>query len=171
MKTTFISILLISLAAFSCNKPAVTCEPPTSLIQKIDSLQTRIDALETLVKPRLSVLMNRLQVHHSRMWEPGINGNWALLSYEFGKTRESLEDIKLLYGESSHGSSQINTEINKLDATIDSLSKAVEVKSKDDFVKSYNTLTLKCNSCHKEVGLDFYEIIKPSKPAYSGEMQ
>lgn len=159
------------MAIFSCRQPESNCVSTEAIIHRIDSLENRLHTVETAVKPRLSVLMNRLHIHHFRMWEPGTNGNWGLLSYELKETRESLDDIRLLYGEIPHGNSLLGPELDKLNVTFDSLRTAVDSKSKDDFVKSYNALTLKCNNCHKEAGLDFYEIIKPSKPAYSGEIQ
>lgn len=173
MKNFVINLILILgfLLQLSCQEPEEKNMATDILLQRIDSLENRINVLEMNSKPRLSVFMNRMQIHHSRMWNPGISGNWSLLSYEWAKTKETLSDIKMAHGNNPHGSSTIGLELDNLQTTIDSLEQAILNKSKDDFVKSYQTLTSRCNSCHKAAGLDFYEIIKPVKPAYSGEME
>ena len=171
MKNTFIVLFIVNIVAISCQEPDPGRTTGEILNRDIDSLEKRIERIEATSKPRLSVLMNQLQMHHARMWDPGISGNWELLSYEFKKTRESLDDIRNFYGEKAHGSSKIGIELDQLETTLDSLNDAVSIQNKDNFVKSYQSLTFKCNNCHKEAGLDFYEIIKPLKPAYSGEMQ
>ncbi|HMT27653.1 MAG TPA: hypothetical protein PKD91_00095 [Bacteroidia bacterium] len=155
----------------SCHQTVESNDASEKIMQRVDSLEKRLTILETLAKPRLSVLMNRMQVHHSRMWEPGISGNWPLLKYEWAKTKETLSDIERAYGMNPHGTVTIAEELKKLESTTDSLESAINDKSKDDFVRNYLTLTTKCNSCHKTAGLDFYEIIKPAKPAYSSEIE
>ena len=67
--------------------------------------------------------------------------------------------------------STLKLELTNLSGAIDSLEKAIKTQSKDDFVKSYNTLTTSCNSCHQKAGLDFYTIIAPKTPAYSTDIE
>lgn len=171
-KVVLVVSLLVTLSwLLSCQPRERSKDDLSGIIKKLDSLEIRISSLENSMKPRLSVLMNRVQVHHSRMWEPGITGNWDLLKYELSKTRETLGDIRSAHGETIHGTSTIGLELNKLESALDSLESAVKTKNKDEFVQSYQQLTTKCNSCHQLAGLDFYEIIKPVKPAYSSEME
>ena len=51
------------------------------------------------------------------------------------------------------------------------MEQAVTAKNKDSFVEHYSALTTQCNSCHKATGLDFYKVIQPGTPAYSGETE
>ncbi|MBL0072557.1 MAG: hypothetical protein IPP34_12445 [Bacteroidetes bacterium] len=95
MKPTFaiLGLICLSITQLSCNQNCSCNEKAAVRQTTIDSLETRIQQLETQIKPRLSVLMNRLQVHHGRMWQPGITNDWKLAGYELEKVKESLSDL------------------------------------------------------------------------------
>jgi hypothetical protein len=173
MKRTFaaITLLWLSLSHISCNQNCACSDKSESQQAQIDSLKVRIEQLETSVKPRLSVLMNRLQGHHGRMWQPGITNDWKLAGYELAKVKETLSDLVASFGTNKYAESSIGLEINKLQATMTQLEQAVTSKNKDVFVEQYSALTTQCNTCHKATGLDFYKVIQPSTPAYSGEIE
>jgi hypothetical protein len=174
--TKFISLAWVSLILVSCNQQQESSNVPddssTSILEaKIDSLNTEIIQLREITYPKLSVLMNRVQLYHSRMWEPGVRQQWELLAYQFKKTNETLTEISLLYGDSIYGNSNLKNEITNLGETLDSIDNAIKLHNKDEFVKSYQSLTQKCNSCHQKGALDFYEIITPKTPAYNSEIE
>lgn len=174
--TIFISLAWVSIMVVSCNQQQennnVSDETTISVLEaKIDSLNAEVAHLRNITYPKLSVLMNRVQLYHSRMWEPGVRQQWELLAYQFKKTNETLSEISVLYGDSIYGNSNISNEMTFLKETLDSLDNAIKLHNKDEFVESYQTLTKKCNSCHQKGALDFYEIITPKTPAYNSEIE
>ncbi len=173
MKPTFaiLGLICLSITQLSCNQNCSCNEKAAVRQTTIDSLETRIQQLETQIKPRLSVLMNRLQVHHGRMWQPGITNDWKLAGYELEKVKETLSDLSSNFGSDKYAESTIDLEISKLQSTIAQMEQAVKAKNKDSFVEHYSSLTTQCNSCHKATGLDFYKVIQPVTPAYSGESE
>ena len=127
--------------------------------------------VESALKPRLSELMFRLHRHHAAMWSPGIGNDWKLADYELTKLKESLSDVATFYGAEKYGKGAVSGELDKLQPVLDSLKMAVSAKNKDLFVENYLHLTQQCNDCHKAADLDFYKVIMPQTPAYSGETE
>jgi len=164
-------IVLVCLIVSSCGQKQESGDNRKLLLKRLDSLQTDLDVLKKQTFPRISVLMNNLGLHHSRLWEPGVKQNWKLSDYEFSKIKESLNDIIVLYGDSLNGNSTIGVEIADLMKEVDKLGNAIKAQSKDDFVSSYKSLTIKCNSCHQKAGFDFYEIIAPKSQAYTTDIE
>lgn len=165
----FIVVLFCTITA--CHRKESCCDKKENIAANGDTLKSAPSLAESALKPRLSELMFRLHRHHAAMWSPGIGNDWKLADYELAKVRESLADIATFYGGDKYGKGTISLELDKLKPAIESLKKAMETGNKDLFVENYLQLTQQCNSCHKASSLDFYKIIMPTTPAYSGETE
>src|SRR5258706_1122558 len=72
---------------FACNQN----EDQIAMLEKqVDSLNKRIDSSYS---PGLGEFMVSIQLHHSKLWFAGKNGNWDLAKFELGEIQEALDDI------------------------------------------------------------------------------
>ena len=165
----FLMVVFCTITA--CHRKDACCDKKGNNGTQADSLKSAASSTESALKPRLSELMFRLHRHHAAMWSPGIGNDWKLADYELAKLRESLADIGTFYGAEKYATGAISGELEQLNPALESLKKAVELKNKDLFVENYLKLTQQCNDCHKATSLDFYKVIMPATPAYSGETE
>ena len=157
MRVLCASMLLISLA--SCNQK----EDRAAILKKqIDSLSKRIDSTYS---PGLGEFMVSIQLHHSKLWFAGKNGNWELANFELGEIRETLDDI-------NHYNKD-RPEIKNLPmiySPLDSLNSAISKKDPAGFNRSYIFLTNTCNNCHQVTSHGFNKIKIPDTPPVTDQV-
>lgn len=157
MRFLFICILFIFMVA--CNHQEIRV---ASLEKQIDSLSKRIDSAYA---PGLGEFMVSIQLHHSKLWFAGKNGNWELANFELGEIRESLDDI-------NHYNKD-RPEIKNLPmiySPLDSLKSAVTNKDPAAFKRNYIFLTNTCNSCHLSTNHGFNKIKIPDTPPVTDQL-
>jgi hypothetical protein len=157
MKCCSFLLLLIMLGA---------CERSDTNTRK---LQARIDSLEqklsSTYKPGFGEFMSGIQVHHAKLWFAGINNNWELADFEIHEIMESLDNLQIFQPDRKE-----TKELPMLNASLDSVNKAVQQKDLPQFRKSYTLLTATCNDCHKAVAFAFNEVKIPDAPPFSNQV-
>ena len=79
---------LLLLGLFACNQPVGNTEV---LQNRIDSLEAR---LTHTYSPGFGDFMRSIQVHHSKLWFAGMDGNWKLTAFELHEIDETIEAIQ-----------------------------------------------------------------------------
>lgn len=137
-------------------------DPVARLEKQIDSLSKRMDSSYA---PGLGEFMVSIQMHHSKLWFAGNNGNWELANFELGEIREALDDI-------NHYNKD-RPEIRELPmiyTPLDSVRKAVITKNPKAFNRSYIFLTNTCNNCHQITKHGFNKIKIPDAPPVTDQV-
>jgi hypothetical protein len=134
----------------------------TILEKQIDSLSKRIDSGYS---PGLGEFMVSIQLHHSKLWFAGKNGNWELANFELGEIQESLEDINHF----NKDRPEIK-DLPMIDTPLDSLKSAVTQKNPEAFNRSYILLTNTCNNCHQVTKHGFNKIKIPDTPPVTDQV-
>ena len=131
-------------------------------------LQNQIDSLKIELsqtyKPGFGEFMANIQVHHSKLWFAGVNGNWKLADFEINEIKENLEAIQKYV--TDRPESEL---IPMLLPALDSVAIAIQ---KQDFLKfksSFNLLTNTCMNCHRDTKHEFIQIQVPDKQIFSNQ--
>src|SRR5450631_828556 len=148
MRFLYLSICIVFLVA--CNQKE---DPVARMEKQIDSLSKHI---ESNYSPGLGEFMVSIQLHHSKLWFAGKNGNWELANFELGEIQESLDDINRY----NKDRPEIK-ELPMIDSPLDSLKSAVIKKDLEAFKRSYILLTNTCNNCHQVTKHGFNKIKIP----------
>jgi hypothetical protein len=122
-------LLPLPLFWISCSQQSGKSSATSDLEMRTDSLEQRIAVLEKPVLPGLAILMNRMQIHHSRLWEPGVRQNRKLSGYEFSRLKVSLSAINRFYGGRIYGNAELRVELAPLSCALDCLDNAINTKS------------------------------------------
>jgi len=130
--------------------------------KRIDSLSKRIDSSYS---PGLGEFMISIQMHHSKLWFAGKNGNWELANFELGEIRETLDVINRF-----NTDRQEIRQIPMIDLPLDSLKYAISKKDHAGFSRSFIFLTNTCNSCHQLTNHKFNKIIIPDSPPVTNQV-
>jgi hypothetical protein len=157
VRLSFLNAIVVLLLACQQKK-----NPITSLEKQIDSLSKRIDSTYS---PGLGEFMVSIQLHHSKLWFAGKNGNWELANFEIGEIRETLEDIQHY--------NRDRPEIKELPiifSPIDSIKSAIGVRDLAAFSRSYISLTNACNNCHQLTKHEFNKIKIPEVPPVTDQV-
>ena len=118
--------------------------------------------------PGLGEIMSLQQMRHAKLWLAGSGGNWALADYELDELREGFEDASKLHP--THESVPIAALIaNLTPGPLDAISKAIKGRSAAGFAKSFDSLTVACNTCHKAANHGFIRITRPNGSAFSNQ--
>ncbi len=150
--------MLMALGLFACNPPAGN----TLVLQnRIDSLETRLAHTYT---PGFGDFMRSMQVHHSKLWFAGINGNWKLAAFELHEMDETVEAIQKYKSEKEE--SEV---IAMLQPALDNVVLAVEQENTVQFKSSYISLTNTCNACHRATNFEFNVVKIPETPPFSNQ--
>lgn len=132
------------------------------------SMQARIDSLEQRLsktyKPGFGEFMSGIQVHHAKLWFAGQAQNWELADFEIHEIQESLAGIREYCTDRKE-----TKDIAMIDLPIDSLAKAIEMKSLPQFRSSYTSFTNTCNNCHQATDHAFNVLTIPSSPPVSNQ--
>ena len=156
MKFT-LPFILVSLLLSGCNQSI-------SKDKSAENLASQIQEIKDKYRPGLGEYMIGSQLHHSKLWVAGINGNWKLADYEVGEIKESIENIKQVETDRP----EVKT-INMIDAPLDSLASAITQKDVGAFKKQFTLLTSTCNNCHTINKFEFNVITVPSAPPVSNQ--
>lgn len=132
------------------------------LEKQIDSLSKRVDSTYS---PGLGEFMVSMQLHHSKLWFTGKNGNWELANFELGEIRETLEDIQHY----NRDRPEVK-ELPMIFSPLDSLKSAIEGKNLPAFTRSYISLTNTCNNCHQVTKHGFNKIKMPEAPPVTDQI-
>lgn len=148
----------ISLTLFSCDHKT----------QQVQELQKRIDSLQhelkKTYKPGLGDFMVQIQMHHSKLWFAGKNGNWKLADFETHEILEAVDDIKKYQSERKE-----TQMIDIINPVLDSVELAITQKDTFQFKNSFTSLTHTCNNCHHETGFAFNVIQIPTIQPFSNQ--
>jgi hypothetical protein len=157
MRLSFLYVLYVLLPACQQRK-----DPLAVMEKQIDSLSKRIDSTYS---PGLGEFMVSIQLHHSKLWFAGKNGNWELANFELGEIRETLEDIEHF--------NRDRPEIKDLPiifSPLDSIRSAIGKRDLTAFSRSYNSLTNSCNNCHQVTKHGFNKIKIPEMPPVTDQV-
>ena len=153
-------ILLCSLLILSagCRQ---SVDKQQQMQSEIDSLQKKLSDAYT---PGLGEFMSGIQVHHTKLWFAGINGNWKLADFEINEIKETLDDIRKYNTDRPEVKS-----IGMIDPVIDSISTAIKQQNPSLFRSSYVLLTNTCNNCHRATAHEFNVIIVPASHSFADQ--
>ncbi|MGZ3874730.1 MAG: hypothetical protein ACXVJD_17555 [Mucilaginibacter sp.] len=153
IKTMFFALLLMAFVSCSGNS---------------DKLEATIDSLKKQVaaayKPGLGEFMSDIQVHHAKLYFAGKDQNWELADFEMGEIKEAVDNIKKYCTDRPEVKS-----LPILYPSLDSLNKAIKLKSLRHFETSFMFLTQTCNSCHQSTHHAFNVIRAPLAPPFSNQ--
>ena len=158
MKFSVLACIIFFILLFACHQP----------VSNNQLLQNKIDSLEHAVtngyKPGFGEFMSGIQVHHAKLWFAGKNKNWKLAGFEMKEIQEALDGIKQYCADRS----EIKV-IGMIDASMDSLSIAIQHKNVVQFNSGYLLFTATCNNCHRETGHEFNVITIPANSPFSNQ--
>ena len=155
----FICLFGFVICLAACNQKE---DHVARLEKQIDSLTQRMDSSYA---PGLGEFMISIQMHHSKLWFAGKNGNWELANFELGEIREALDDI-------NHYNKD-RPEIRELPmiySPLDSMRNAIFTKDPKAFNRSYIFLTNTCNNCHQVTKHGFNKIKIPDTPPVTDQV-
>lgn len=153
-----ILILLLAFGLFACDRHS----DDTKMLQnRIDSLEVK---LADTYRPGLGDFMSSIQAHHSKLWFAGQNENWELADFEVHELMEAVEGIQKYLSERKE--SEL---VGMLIPPLDSVDNAIEQKSPDLFLSSYNLLTNTCNLCHRKVEFEFNVVKTPDSSPFTNQ--
>ena len=158
MKYSVLFCIIFLVVFVACNQSANNSQ---RLQSRIDSLE---QTLKSIYKPGFGEFMSGIQVHHNKLWFAGQNQNWKLADFEINEIQEALTGIKAYCTDRPE-----TKEIGMIDAPIDSLTKAIQLKSKGKFISGYLLLTNSCNSCHRITNHEFNVIKIPDSPPFTNQ--
>ena len=118
--------------------------------------------------PGLGEIMSLQQMRHAKLWLAGSGGNWALADYELDELREGFEDASKLHPTYERVPVAALIE-NLTPAPLEAISKAIKGRSAAGFARSFDSLTVACNTCHQAANHGFIRITRPSGSAFSNQ--
>jgi hypothetical protein len=142
---------IFALFAISCNRHPAEAG---NLQGQIDSLRSQ---LRNSYKPGMGEIMSSIQLHHAKLWFAGENKNWVLAGYNESLIRSALKRIQTFHGNTFEAKAA-----PMIDPAMDSVRNAITRKDIPAFERSYNLLTITCNSCHAVTNHAFNRIIVPT---------
>lgn len=158
MKMRILLLLIPVLGFISCNHQG----------ENTKALQIRMDSLEKgladTYKPGFGEFMSNIQAHHARLWFAGQNENWDLADFEVHEIIEAVEDIQKFQSERKESKM-----IEMINAPLDSINKAIQLKSPVLFKNSYLLLTNTCNNCHHATNFEFNVVKIPDNQPFSNQ--
>ena len=110
--------------------------------------------------PGLGEFMLGLQQHHLKLYYSGSAENWKLAKFEWDELQEVKENMVEFCKDRKE-----TTQLNLLDAPLDSLQKDIETANVSNFKLHFNILTATCNACHQATGFGFNAIQVPNDAA------
>jgi hypothetical protein len=160
------SLFILSLLLIAgCNDNRTTMK---TLQSEINFLNAKNDSLEKeikSVKPGLGDLMLMIQVHHTKLWFAGKEGNWPLAQFEHDEIIEILDQAEEIEKERS----EVKLFKAMIYPQLDSIQLSIKQKDADHFSNTFTNLTNACNNCHAATKYQFNKIIIPEHPPYSNQ--
>ena len=113
-------------------------------------------------------IMGENQVRHEKLWFAGTAQNWPLAQYETSELREGFDDVKTFHP--TFKKKPTGPMIDQYVAgPLGEVDKAIKDRSEAEFTTGFNDLTNGCNGCHKEFGMGFNVIQRPTSPPFSNQ--
>jgi hypothetical protein len=113
-------------------------------------------------------IMGENQVRHEKLWFAGTAQNWPLAEYETSELREGFDDVRTF-----HPTFKKKPTAPMIDqyvaGPLSEVEKAIADKNEAEFTTGFNDLTNGCNGCHKEFGMGFNVIQRPTSPPFSNQ--
>ena len=121
--------------------------------------------------PGLGEIMTLQQMRHTKLWLAGEAKNWDLAAYEIKELQEGFDDVLKFHP--THEDSPVAPKDAIPRMVTEPLSElTMVVQRKDDaaFVAAYDTLTQKCNDCHKAMNFGFNLVQRPIMNSYPDQV-
>jgi hypothetical protein len=113
-------------------------------------------------------IMGQNQMRHAKLWFAGTDGNWPLAQYEVDELHEGFEDVKTFHPAFENmPTAPLVAEF--VANPLSELDKAIKDRNGAEFTTGFDDLTNGCNGCHKQVGLGFNVIKRPTSPPFSNQ--
>jgi hypothetical protein len=113
-------------------------------------------------------IMGENQVRHEKLWFAGTAQNWPLAQYETSELREGFDDVRTFHP--TFKKKPTGPMIDQYVAgPLGEIDKAIKDQSEAEFTTAFNDLTNGCNACHKEFGMGFNVIQRPTSPPFSNQ--
>jgi hypothetical protein len=124
---------------------------------------------ESAYVPGMGEIMATTQMRHAKLWLAGQARNWELADYELDEIKEGFEDA-VKYHPIFKGV-PVSGMLDKFTSSaLNELDHAVHQKNGAQFEKSFDDLTIACNSCHVAAGHGYIVIKRPvSRLQYSNQ--
>jgi hypothetical protein len=120
--------------------------------------------------PGLGEIMTLQQMRHTKLWLAGQAGNWDLAAYELKELQEGFDDVVKFHP--THEDSPVAPKDAIPRMVTEPLSQLVAVVQRKDataFPAAYDTLTQKCNDCHKATNFGFNLVQRPTSNPYPNQ--
>lgn len=112
----------------------------------------------------IGVNMLRIQIHHSKLYFAGMNGNWDLAYHENHEMEETFEQLD------ETDDHEIEDYIKMIYPSLENLESAIESKNKEQFIKYFEKLNVTCNSCHIATNHPFIKIKNPDTAPFTNQV-
>jgi len=132
------------------------------LRSEIDSLRKEMAFIRQHYKPGFGQAMVKIGQHHLNLWIAADDGNWERAAFEAHEIREGLEKLEILHNTKLKRPLTEMIEVNIAPALRD-LNSTIEKKDRTTFRGAYDQLTASCNHCHREAGVDFLTMKRPTR--------
>jgi len=139
----------------------------TALKESLKRTQAELAAAREQA-PGLGEYMTTIQLHAGKLWFAAKASHWELAAYELHELEETMEAVKKLNAE-KNGVKISNVMDAVLKTQISQLEESIKRKSQTLFQKSYDETLSACNSCHRESGHKFIQIIRPTAPPVTNQ--
>lgn len=106
-------------------------------------------------------IMSRLSAHFAAAWYAAKAGNAPLLEYELHEMEEAVASLE---GRRLRGVELGAMAHKRLDNNVGNMRRAVEQGDWDNFDRAYHTTIDACNTCHRDNGVPFIQIVVPDQP-------
>ena len=121
--------------------------------------------------PGLGEIMTLQQMRHTKLWLAGQAANWALAAYEVKELQEGFDDVVTFHPTHEDAPVAPKDAIPKMVVEpLSQLSSAVQRKDASAFAEAYDTLTAKCNDCHKAMNFGFNVVQRPTTNPYPNQV-
>lgn len=114
--------------------------------------------------PGISVFMNTIQLHHSKLWFEGCNQNWQLANYETEAMQKTFADLQKYVTQDSAVKN-----VPMINPALDSMEIAISSKNLSRFKSAFILMTNACNNCHYATNHAYIVITTPTKPPVSNQ--
>ena len=136
-------------------------------------LKAKVNELEKTVadlKPGLGDIMGVIQQHHAKLYFSGVAQNWVLAQYQLDEIQEGLDDAVKYYPRFKNVVAPLTELIPSMTkSSLEGVARAIERKSKTEFVRAFNSLSVSCTNCHISANHPFIKIQTPRQPMFTNQ--
>ena len=121
--------------------------------------------------PGLGEIMTLQQMRHTKLWLAGEAANWELAAYEIKELQEGFDDVVKFHPTHEDAPVAPKDVIPRMVVEpLSQLSAAVQHKDATAFAEAFDTLTTKCNDCHKAMNFSFNVVQRPAMNPYPNQV-